>query len=187
MMQRHIAGSLTALSALALATSVGAQEPAATGQSSRPPLRQLGAAVATSEPMGAISAVRQLPGGKLLVNDPVKRRVVLLDSTMKTIGVVADTTSATQNAYGVRGGGILSYRGDSTLFIDPASLSMLVIDPLGRVSRVMAAPRPDDIIALVGGALGFPGFDTKGRLVYRSFMPNFNRRPGAPGLALIHI
>jgi hypothetical protein len=181
MMQRHIAGSLTALSALALATSVGAQEPAATGQSSRPPLRQLGAAVATSEPMGAISAVRQLPGGKLLVNDPVKRRVVLLDSTMKAIGVVADTTSATQNAYGVRGGGILSYRGDSTLFIDPASLSMLVIDPLGRVSRVMAAPRPDDIIALVGGALGFPGFDTKGRLVYRSFMPNFNRRPAGQG------
>ena len=181
MMKKYIAAPLAILSTLALAATVGAQDPAAAGPSSRPPLRQLGAAVATSEPMGAISAVRQLPGGKLLVNDPVKRRVVLLDSSMQTIGVVADTTSATQNAYGVRGGGILAYRGDSTLFIDPASLSMLVIDPLGRVSRVMAAPRPDDIIALVGGALGFPGFDTKGRLVYRSFMPNFNRRPAGQG------
>jgi hypothetical protein len=35
-----------------------------------PQPRPLGAALATSEPMGAISAVRQLPGGRLLVNDP---------------------------------------------------------------------------------------------------------------------
>ena len=48
--------------------------------------------------MGAVSAVRQIPGGKLLVNDPARRRVVMLDSMMKTIAVVADTTPATQNA-----------------------------------------------------------------------------------------
>jgi hypothetical protein len=79
----------------------------------------------------------------------------------------------------VRGGGILPYRGDSTLFLDPASLSMLVIDPKGIITRVMAAPRPDDVNSLVGGALGFPGFDAKGRLVYRSAGLNFNRRgPG---------
>jgi len=149
--------------------------------SSRPPARPLGAALATSEPLGALSAVRQLPGGKLLVNDPAKRRVLLLDSTMKTIAVVADTTPATQNAYGSRGGGILAFRGDSTLFLDPASLSMLVIDPNGAVTRVMAAPRPDDVNSLVGGALGFPGFDSKGRLVYRAFGLNFNRRPGGAG------
>jgi hypothetical protein len=50
------------------------------------------------------------------------------------------------------------------------------------VARVMAAPRPDDVFSLVGGALGFPGFDSKGRLVYRSAGLNFNRRgPGGAG------
>ncbi len=160
---------------LALATMLA---PAARAQQSseRPAARPLGAAIATSEPMGAISAVRQLPGGRLLVNDPARRRVVMLDSMMKTIAVVADTTPATQNAYGVRGGGILPWRGDSTLFLDPASLSMLVLDPNGMITRVMAAPRPDDVFSLVGGALGYPGFDANGRLIYRSTGLNFNRR-----------
>ena len=156
--------------------------PAALAQqaSERPAARPLGAAIATSDPLGALSAVRQLPGGRLLVNDPARRRVLMLDSMMKLIKVVADTTPATQNAYGVRGGGILPWRGDSTLFLDPASLSMLVLDPDGEIKRVMAAPRPDDVFSLVGGALGYPGFDAKGRLVYRATGLNFNRR-GAGG------
>ena len=104
------------------------------------------------------------------------------DSNMKNIKVVADTTPATQNAYGLRGGGILPWRGDSTLFLDPASLSMLVLDADGEIERVMAAPRPDDVFSLVGGALGYPGFDAKGRLVYRSTGVNFPRRaPGGGG------
>jgi len=144
--------------------------------SERPPARPLGQALATSDPMGAISAVRQLPGGRVLVNDPARRRVVMLDSNMKLIKVVADTTPATQNAYGARGGGLLPWRGDSTLFLDPASLSMLVLDQDGEIRRVMAAPRPDDVFSLVGGALGFPGFDARGRLVYRATGLNFNRR-----------
>jgi len=144
--------------------------------SERPPARPLGQALATSDPMGAISAVRQLPGGRVLVNDPARRRVVMLDSNMKLIKVVADTTPATQNAYGARGGGLLPWHGDSTLFLDPASLSMLVLDQDGEIKRVMAAPRPDDVFSLVGGALGFPGFDAKGRLVYRATGLNFGRR-----------
>jgi hypothetical protein len=150
-------------------------------RSQRPAARPLGPALATSEPMGAVSAVRQLPGGRVLVNDPVRRRVVLLDSMMKTIAVVADTTAATQHAYGVQGGGLLAWTGDSTLFLDPASLSMLVLDPNGMIVRVKAAPRPEDVLSLVGGALGFPGFDAKGRLVYRATGFSFNRRGGGGG------
>jgi len=135
------------------------QQPSAQQPSERPPARPLGQAIATSDPMGAISAVRQLPGGRVLVNDPARRRVVMLDSNMKLIKVVADTTPMTQNAYGARGGGLLPWHGDSTLFLDPASLSMLVLDGNGEIKRVMAAPRPDDVFSLVGGALGFPGFD----------------------------
>ncbi|HEV7991526.1 MAG TPA: hypothetical protein VGP25_06845 [Gemmatimonadaceae bacterium] len=155
----------------AIAPSIGAQQ-------SRPPVRQLGAALVTSDALGAVSAVRQLPGGRVLVNDPAKRRVLLLDSTLKQIAVVADTTAATRNAYGSRGGGLLAYRGDSTLFVDPASLSMLVIDPMGKVTRVMAAPRAQDVQFLLGGPLGNPGFDAKGRLVYRVLdFPGGQRRP----------
>src|SRR4029453_7214285 len=71
--------------------------PAANAQQSRPPLRPLGPAVATSDAMGAVAAVQALPGGRLLVNDPSKRQVLLLDSALKVLGVVADTTAATKN------------------------------------------------------------------------------------------
>ena len=87
---------------------------------------------------------------------------------MKQIAVVADTTPATKSAYGTRGGGLLPFRGDSALFVDPNSLSMLVIDPAGKIARIMAAPRANDVIFLLGGPQGNPGFDAKGRLVYRA-------------------
>lgn len=169
---------------LALAASpLAAQAPA---KSAAAPVRALPAPTATStDSLGSIAAVRQLPNGNVLVNDQARRRVVLMDSTLKVIGTVADSTSSTANAYGVRPGGLLAYHGDSTLFIDPASLSMLVIDGAGRVVRVMAAPRPNDVQFLVGGPFGNPGFDGRGRLIYRSFArPNFTRdangNPTAP-------
>jgi hypothetical protein len=143
-------------------------------------LRPLPAPTATStETVRSLAAVRQLPGGNVLVNDQAGRRVLLMDSTLTLIGVVADSTSSTASAYGPRPGGLIPYRGDSTLFVDPASLSMLVIDPAGKIARVMAAPRPNDVQLLTGGAAGSPGFDAQGRLVYRSFSrPTFG--PGGP-------
>ena len=160
------------LLAAALAPSARAQQP------SRPPLRALGPALATSQPMGAVVAVQALPGGRLLVNDPVKRQVVLLDSSLKQLAVVADTTPATKNAYGARNGGLIPFRGDSALFVDPNSLSMLVIDPTGKIARIMAAPRANDVFFLLGGPMGNPGFDAKSRLVYRSM--GFGERRMAP-------
>lgn len=140
---------------------------------SLPPIRQLGPVTAVSkEPLGAISTVRQLPNGSVLVNDIIGRRVVMFDSALTGMTLVADTTSATANAYGVRPGGLIAYRGDSTLFVDPASLSMLLIDPNGKITRVMSAPRAQDVGFLVGGPFGTPGFDAQGRLIYRA-PPNF--------------
>lgn len=148
---------------------------------SKIPSRQLGAVTATSTAtLGSLAAVRQLPNGNVLVNDQARRRVLLMDSTLNLVRVVADSTSA-ESGYGARPGGLIAYRGDSTLFVDPASLSMLVIDPGGKVVRVMAAPRANDVAFLAGGPFGNPGFDAKGRLVYRAFArPNFG--PGGPGV-----
>ena len=172
--QRHpvvrAAGTVVAIGAIAV--SAGAQQ----RMPQRPALRPLGQAVSTSAPIGSIAAVRALSNGNVLVNDPVNRQVLLLDSTMKLIRVVADTTEATNKAYGTVDGGLVPYRGDSTLFVDPASYSMLVIDPAGNINRVIAAPRPSEVSALLGGTRGGDaGSDSNGLLIYRN-LANFNFR-----------
>lgn len=152
---------LTVIASVAVAKSVC--------QAQMPAIRQLGPVTAVGkDSLGAVTTVRQLPDGRVLVNDIVGRRVVMFDSSLSALTVIADTTSATANAYGVRPGGLIAYRGDSTLFIDPASLSMLLIDPNGKITRVMSAPRANDVGFLVGGPFGNPGFDAQGRLIYRA-------------------
>jgi hypothetical protein len=154
---------------------------------SLPPVRQLGPVTAVAkEPLASVTTVRHLPDGRVLVNDIVGRRVVMFDSALSLVAVVADTTSATANAYGVQPGGLIAYKGDSTLFVDPASLSMLLIDPSGKIARVMAAPRANGVGFLVGGPFGNPGFDPKGRLVYRAppSFAGFRPQPGGSGSRL---
>lgn len=157
--------------------SAAAQQVPAAG--ALPAIRPLGKAKATSaDLLGAVSQVRALPDGRVLVNDNLGRKVVLYDAALKTATIVADTTSATGNAYSSRAGGLIAYKGDSTLFVDPTSLSMLVIDPKGQVTRVISVPRPQEANALIGGPNGTPGFDAQGRLVYRG---NPNIRFAGPG------
>ena len=165
--------ALTSIALMAIANQVCLAQ-------SLPPVRQLGPVTAVAkEPLAAVSSVRHLPDGRVLVNDIIGRRVVMFDSALATTTVVADTTSATASAYGTRPGGLIAYHGDSTLFIDPASLSMLLIDPGGKIVRVMSAPRAQDVGFLVGGPFGNPGFDRNGRLVYRA-PPNFAAFRGPP-------
>ena len=138
------------------------------------PLKQLPPPVATSEEVFAsLAGVRALSNGRVLLNDHTAHRVVLLDEKLATSQVVADSTSQTNNSYGARPGGLIAFHGDSTLFVDPASLSILVIDPAGRIARVMAVPRPAEAQYMTGGSLGNLAFDTRGALVYRGLA-----RPG---------
>lgn len=164
------------LSSLALALLVAPS--ARAQQSSLPPIRPLGPVVAVArDSFVNITAVRALPGGRVLVNEPAGRRVLMYDSTLANAVVVADSTGATANAYSGPMAGLIPYHGDSTLFVDPMSMSMLVIDPAGKVGRVMSVPRTQDAMFLVGGAFGAPGFDAAGRLVYRASNFNFARPP----------
>jgi hypothetical protein len=153
------------------------------GAQQLPAIRPLGPVLSTSvEPMASVSQVRALPGGRVLVHDNAGRRVLLYDSTFKKFTVIADTTSATGNAYGSRLGGLISARGDTTLFVDPQSISMLVIDGSGKIVRTMAAPQPNQVNALIGGPNGTPGVDPLGRLVFRAqIQPVFAQGRGAPG------
>ena len=170
--------TIAAIIAAVTVTDLSAQVGAA---AALPPIRPLGKVQATSaDLLGAVSQVRALPGGRVLVNDNLGRKVVLFERGLGSFKVVADTTSATANAYSSRAGGLIAYKGDSTLFVDPTSLSMLVIDGKGDVARVISVPRPNDATSLIGGPNGTPGFDAQGRLVYRA-PPNFRIAPPAPG------
>jgi len=134
----------------------------------RPPIRQLGAVTAVStERFANVTSVRALSNGSILVNDVPGRRVLMFDPALSKFTVVADSTSATANAYGGRIGSLIAYRGDSSIFVDPSSVSMLIIDPAGKVARVVAIPRAQDANTL-GTPAGNAAFDAQGRLVYRA-------------------
>lgn len=166
-----------ALCTLALPAALAAQ------QQKPPAPRALGAVeTKAGEIFSAVSQARGLPDGRVLVNDAIGRRVLMFEKDLKTFTVVADTTPATGNAYSGRFAGLIPFRGDSTLFVDPQALTMMVIDPAGKLGRVMSVPRPNDAMGLVAGNNGFPGFDAQGRLVYRA-QPgmNFRAGPGGPG------
>jgi hypothetical protein len=141
-------------------------------------IRQLGPITARSaEPVSSIG-IRPLPSG-VLVNDVPNRRLVLFDDKLASFTIVADTTDATGNAYGARFGGLFAYQGDSSLFTDPASLSMLVIDPSGKIARVMSMPGTQNA-GMLAGAMGGATYDGRGGIVFRSmFRPHM--RGGAPG------
>jgi hypothetical protein len=133
---------------------------------------------ASSKPiLGNATAVRQLPNGRLLVNDAGKRQLLMFDPTLATATVVADSVSGGANSYGPSGGGLIAYAADSSLFIDPRDLTMFVIDPAGAITRVAAVPRSQDANVLGTNVNGTPGLDSKGRLVYRGgnvmMMPKF--------------
>ena len=148
------------------------------------PVRDLSAAeVKSSEHFGNIFNVRQLAGGKVLINDGVRRRLVMLDDKLSNPSIVIDSVSEGGNSYGPRAAPLIPYLGDSALFVDGTSLSLLVIDPLGKVARVMSAPKPADLRFLASGA---SGVDAQGNLVYRGGGQaiQVNRTAGgAPGAA----
>ena len=155
---------LLVISAVCLVTLVStiacAQKP--------PAIRQIGRLErVTTDSLASANTVVQMRDGSVLVNDVRSRRLILFDSTLAHPRVIADSTSATSNAYGGMGGGPIAYRGDSSLFVDVGSLSMLVVGPTGAIARIMAIPRPNDAQRLLS-VFGVPGFDARGRLVYHA-------------------
>jgi len=153
-----------------------------------PPIQRIATASALStEPLGSILSVRELPDGRVLVNDGMRRRLLLMDTTLQAVEVVLDSLSEIANTYGTRPGALLPYHADSTLFVDPASFAMVVIDPAGRVVRVRSVWRVEDVGPVTaGGRFGWPGLDGRGRMVYRvaarPAMPSVMPPQGVPWL-----
>ncbi|MFI5229221.1 MAG: hypothetical protein ACHQWU_09145, partial [Gemmatimonadales bacterium] len=134
-----------------------------------PPVRLINAPDASSpHAFGSVLAVRQLPDGQLLVNDGGNRQLVLLGATLQPAAIVADSASGSASSYGIRQGSLIPYVADSSLFIDPAGLSMFVLSPAGTIARVASVPRSQDAATLGAQYLNNPGLDAQGRIVYRA-------------------
>ena len=151
------------------------------------PVRQLGPPLATSrDTMGVFVTLRALSDGHVIVNDVGHTRVMLLDSTLSRGRVVIDTVGGSSPSSPTRAPlhsvTLIRYPGDSTLYIDRAAQSVLVLDQSGKVARVMALPRPQDIPYLAGGGEGGqPEIDSRGRLVYHGvYRPQI--RPQDPNI-----
>ncbi|HEY4305012.1 MAG TPA: hypothetical protein VGM82_11125 [Gemmatimonadaceae bacterium] len=158
-----------------IAAPLAAQAPAA---------RLIAAPDAQSKPIfGAVPVVRALPTGGLLVNDVSKRQLSLLDASLGNAMIVADSVAGTASSYGVRGGGLIAYAGDSSLFVDPAGLSMFVLDPSGKIARVASVPRSQDAASIGSSGPGLPAFDSQGRLVYRGSFTFVRPTPQQAGRA----
>ena len=170
-MRRSVPGTL-GVALLALGAPLGAQT-ATSAPAAQPaiPLRALGAVEArSSASLGNVNQVRALRDGRVFVNDGQRRTVLLLDSVLRTERIVSDSLEAAI-PYGQRNMGLMPYVDDSTLLVDPATLSMLVLDKQGALVRVMAAPRSNDLNFLASANLGTHAFDTQGRLIYRLNQP----------------
>jgi hypothetical protein len=168
---RACSSLLVAAAATALRLNAGAaQDTTAVRATVGPPIQRIATASAVSaEPILSILSVRELPDGRVLVNDGARRRLMLMDTMLKNVEVVLDSMSEIANTYGTRPGALIPYRADTTLFVDPVSLAMVVIDPQGKVTRVRSIWRAQDVtwVTNPSGQYGWPGIDAKGRIVYR--------------------
>ena len=163
---------LTFVLAMAIATPSVAQ---------LPPVRPLGPIVATAaDALGSVPSVRSLSDGRVLVSDLTRRRLVILDSMLAHPQPVLTPGGAASTVFPARGGTLFSLPGDTTLVLDAAGASFVVVSGDGNVVRVEAVPRASDANVLMNALLGQPVLDSTGRLIYRvqPFPTGFSRASG---------
>lgn len=132
---------LIALPWLTIHSTSYAQEPTL-------PIRPIGPALATAaehfdvdnSPLQNTPNVRVLHDGRVLVNDHTTHRILLFDSTLAHATVVADTSAATERAYGSGLVSLIPFSEDSSLIADELTGALLVLDPVGKIARVMRIP-----------------------------------------------
>jgi hypothetical protein len=115
--------------------------------------------------------VRDVGGGRIIVNDGLGRRMFLMDSSLKVLSVPADSAPGSPNSYGPRPVPVVPYLGDSLLTSDVNAGTMLVLSPSGQVVRSIAQPVADYPFTLPSRGTAF---DPKGRMVFQGYnQPNY--------------
>ena len=168
----------------ATASTASAQVSPETPSTSTVPVRDVTAPLAkATRAIGGANMLRALPDGSIFINDVQRRQLLRFDATLQNVVVVADTAPGALMPYGQRPIGLLPYLGDSSIVVDPATLSMVVLNKDGKTVRVMASPRTNDVNTLSNMNLGSHAFDQKGRLYYRQ--GNAGGAPGGGGMAMM--
>ncbi len=152
-----------ALTALTCGAVAAAPPPIRKPQQGIPVITLPDALAKTTQTLGAVLAVRQAPDGKVLVDDAARRQLTLFDSTLTSATVVLDSASGASNSYGRYATTLVPYVGDSSLFADFNSRTMLVLDAHGQVARSLALPNPQNV-GLIGRDAS--ATDGRGRLIY---------------------
>lgn len=120
---------------------------------------------------GSLLDVRDVGGGRLIVNDGLHRQMLLMDSSLKVLSVPVDSAPGSANSYGPRAVPLVRYIGDSLLTSDMNARTMLVMSPSGQVVRAIAQPVEDFPTTLPSHGAGI---DPKGRMIFQGFTrPNF--------------
>jgi hypothetical protein len=146
-------------------------------------MRTIGPILATStENVGQAVTVRATSDGHVIVGAGARQRVYAFDSTLATPSIVVDSGTGT-GAIPIRTTGLIPYLGDSTLLPDFGASALLVLDAKGKQVRSMAPPRAQDLIYMgIPAAFGRPGFDPKGRIIYRTnIQPKLRPAPTPSG------
>lgn len=160
------------LSLIALLCTAALPIPAE-AQPARVPVISIAAPEARSTELFSVNtAARGLSNGNVIVVDAATatRRTVLLDASMARVKVIMDSA-----AMNIGIAGIIPFASDTSAYVEQSSQSMLVLDPNGKVARIMAPPKAQDLFLLSGfSGYGAPIIDPQGRLIYRS---NYRRVP----------
>ncbi|MDQ8168181.1 MAG: hypothetical protein P3C09_10530, partial [Gemmatimonadota bacterium] len=144
----------------ATASTASAQVSPETPSTATVPVRDVTAPLAkATRPIGGANMLRALPDGSIFINDVQRRQLLRFDATLQNVVVVADTAPGALMPYGQRPIGLLPYLGDSSIVVDPATLSMVVLNKDGKTVRVMASPRTNDVNTLSNMNLGSHAFD----------------------------
>src|SRR5262249_40047567 len=118
--------------------------------------------------LGFVGQLYTLSDGRVVINDPVARQIIVFDSTLQHRRVIADTLSDTHKAYGSRGGALFLAPHDTLYFVDAPAQATGVIAPHGTIGRTLAFPRPAD--ARMFGTSVVASLDDRGaRFVYQPF------------------
>jgi hypothetical protein len=127
-----------------------------------PAVHPLGPRLAiTVELLRSVGSIRALSDGRVLVDNPEQRQVFLFDSTLSARRAVLDSSGSEIAGVGLGAvpSKLVAFSGDSTMYLDPRSLAVLILDPNGQLVRVVAPAQPRDLSLMVGGGSGWNGRD----------------------------
>ncbi|MDB4915532.1 MAG: hypothetical protein JWM95_3176 [Gemmatimonadetes bacterium] len=124
---------------------------------------------------GAVLGIREVSGGKVLVNDAVRHQMKLLDSSLALVNTPLDSVPGLASSYGARPLPLVRYLGDSSLTSDVEAGTLLMLGPGGQVARAVASPYVQSVppYANLTGMmrLNATGVDDRGRILFQGYVP----------------